>query len=651
MRHSASSSSSLAGQSFEPSFTDSVKRGEEEKEKKEKKQKKETKEKRPKWIEFGLRWRGIMAGQRSDVTVTEEQLFILLGRLTHQMEDKGEQLAGAILNERRAAVLFEDGDISEIILLSFQLLTDRLTSPVFLSIRENLLKDISIFFQLTFSIISQMQLSEMRIDNDPHLEASVCRKVRSHPLLRGHWAVYYGTALDPKTYREETEGQEARDDHLFSLWKAAFDILLPEDLLSTPTDPNVSPTSSFSYNSAIRLLARLLLKKSRVGLAMTITKLCANLMSTFENKETIDLVFYHLLIALKEKLPPMSRMIAGKISEAVWGPRPPTPPLSVVSGMDLMASRQAWPHPSDTPPSPSPSGSLPEGEKEEDGSIKRVRSDGMMTSGVLLDSDLYFSFEDDEEQKEQPPFLQKIEAEALNALIVCFLQNVCGSYSAAAFLRASPNILPQEIEKELRKVDVLIHSSTGQRPNIGLLLPILHLALLNIEKGDSTLFQESLSSHPLFQNKDSNPTESQQPNKEGSEEKDEQKEEKEEKERGPATAADAADEEIQRKLRVNFVENFFKNPASTDPFLAGRLGTWQVVGLFQGLKRLREWLHRFPFLLKTIFLIVLKTILDGIFPELSSIPSLNSSFLSPSPSPSPSPSQPSSGLSSPLMMG
>ena len=285
----------------------------------------------------------------------------------------------------------------------------------------------------------------------------------------------------------------------------------------------------------------------------------------------------------------VSKKISSGISEAVWGKtKKQSENPSVVTGMDLMASRELWlKNPSFSSTSSS--------------SMKKVKSAGALHPGLLIDSDVFIPFEYEEEDQEQQHFLQKQEGDAINSLVVNFLYHVCGSYGAAAFLATSPFILPTEIEKELKKNDVLVHTSSGQQLNLALFLPLLHMISLKLEgitnngvsspsPPPSPLLSSFSSSAPSparpspspippSPHIQSPPLSSSNPSPSMSSRV----------EPGPATAADVdlkelwgeRDDEIARKLKVNFVENFFKDPETTDPVLAARLNAWGLVGLFQ----------------------------------------------------------------------
>ena len=186
---------------------------------------------------------------------------------------------------------------------------------------------------------------------------------------------------------------------------------------------------------------------------------------------------------------------------------------------------------------------------------------------------------------------------------------------------------------------MFLHTSSGQQLNWAFIIPLLNIALKNIEGGE-----EGQRESEEMKDKTQNVL--------ISKEVDAAEKLKDPRiKKGPATAADAdqSDADIQRKLRVNFVENFFRNPEETDGDLAERMMTWHVVGLLDGLslsltpslfiyiisssffldpfppssphragmRRLRRWLHQFPFLLKTVFLILLRTLMESLFPEIA----------------------------------
>ena len=61
----------------------------------------------------------------------------------------------------------------------------------------------------------------------------------------------------------------------------------------------LSPNELPETNKTVHNLAKMLFKKSRAGLSIVLGKCCADLLSAFENTDTIDLVFYRLLMVLK----------------------------------------------------------------------------------------------------------------------------------------------------------------------------------------------------------------------------------------------------------------------------------------------------------------------------------------------------------------
>ena len=314
----------------------------------------------------------------------------------------------------------------------------------------------------------------------------------------------------------------------------------------------------------------------------------------------------------------MSEIVSKKISEAVWGKEKKSAlnNPSVVTGMDLMASRELWPqNPNFSSSNPS-SSSSPSSTSSSPSSMKKVKSAGALQNpGLLIDSDVFIPFDYEEEEDPQDPqqqqFLQKREGDAINSLVVNFLFHVCGSYGAAAFLATSPFILPQEIEKELRKNDVLVHTSSGQQLNLALFLPLLHMISLKLEgiaknasptpspssPPPSPLLSSFNSSAPSSPSPNPSPAPSPSPSPSPSQRSSGSLSSSSSPspslpskvEPGPASAADVdlkelwgeQDDEITRKLKVNFVENYFKDPERTDPVLAARLNAWGMVGLFQ----------------------------------------------------------------------
>ena len=144
----------------------------------------------PRWFPSASKWRQILVGDRTDVSLSEEELFIVLGHLTVTLEvfflflscfflfcsfptifskklfffkkDHGRLLTSKVLDERRAEVLFEGSDMSDIILLSLQLITERLSASAFLDLRVKLLQDLSIFLTTTVTIISRVKQKKKR---------------------------------------------------------------------------------------------------------------------------------------------------------------------------------------------------------------------------------------------------------------------------------------------------------------------------------------------------------------------------------------------------------------------------------------------------------------------------------------------------------
>ncbi len=146
---------------------------------------------------------------------------------------------------------------------------------------------------------------------------------------------------------------------------------------------------------------------------------------------------------------------------------------------------------------------------------------------------------------------------------------------------SNPDDFTVEIEKELKKNNVLLHTSSGQQVNWAFLVPILNMALKKIEGESGEERQEGGGGRGGGEGKQDQSRSRERERDRGDRETINRK-----RETGPAAAADDdySDMEIQRKLRVNYVENFFRNPDEIDRELSKRMKTWHLVGLMDGMR-------------------------------------------------------------------
>ena len=422
------------------------------------------------------------------------------------------------------------------------------------------------------------------------------------------------------------------------IWHQLFGELLPTSILSRDAAPS-------STASTLRNLTQLILSKSQVALALLLSKICGDLLSAIDDPAIIDLLLYYLLKELRAKLPPMSHLISQRIGEAMWGKQQPFHAgPTVVSDPELQAA-------------------LRHGGKGEDG-MKRARSEVEM-GGLKQDKDVFTSStspqrpaqrtfsasdfllhadmitpreaeEEDSASEQEAPFLQPCEGRAINEIVAAFLTHACNSYGVATLLRTQPQILPQEIEKAISTSKILVHRSTGQHVNMQHFLSLLYLALEKLDEVQSATGTTSVGA--AYTTTPSSTTAALK-KKEGSSQKESSlltqntRTATEQLRTSPSMLpVDVADvglskstegletEEtirLGRQLKVNFVQNFFKNPQATDAEIYQKLSSWNMVGVLDGLVCLRRWLHEHPFLLECVFIMLIETLLPALFPEIN----------------------------------